>query len=242
MRDISIIITAYNYEDYIEECIESCLNQDTSCNYEIIIVDDGSTDNTGSLISKYQSEQVKVYSIKNGGIEKASNFGIKKSAGKYIVRVDADDKLEKQYIETVYHEIKNSDADFVYSNYRILDQNSRITEEITLPSFDVDEIRQRGDFQATGTLFKKNALEAVGFFSEETPNCGLENYELILKLLEWGAKGNHVEQFLFYYRRHNSNFSELKRKKIIDYGQKLSDRFDLGTYSTNENHPYKLKV
>jgi glycosyltransferase involved in cell wall biosynthesis len=245
MIDVSIIITAYNYEHYIEECLESCINQEGGvvCSYEVIVVDDGSSDDTLKKAKQYESDMVRVFTKENGGIEEAANFGIRKSRGNYIARVDADDKLTSRYLSVLYPVIEEDEGkDFVYADYSILDKDSNVIEEIRLPEFDADEIRQRGDFQATGTLFRRNALEAVNFFSVHTRNCGLENYELIIKLLQNGATGKHVDELLFYYRRHETNFSEVRRKQIINYGKKLFREYGLGAYRTNQYHPYKLKL
>ena len=74
--DVSIVIITYNYEKYLNECIESCLAQlPSGLNYEILIVDDGSTDGTHKILSRTFPEILKIYRIKNSGIERASNFG-----------------------------------------------------------------------------------------------------------------------------------------------------------------------
>jgi glycosyltransferase involved in cell wall biosynthesis len=239
MVEVSIVITAYNYERYIAECIESCLSQETLIPFEVIVVDDGSTDGTLNIASKYTSPKLRVFTKPNGGIEAASNFGIVKARGKYIVRVDADDKLHRYYLDTMLSKTSN-EFDFVYPNYYIFNSQSEVTEQVILPAFDIGEICKRGDFLATGTLFSKKALERVGYYSEEYRNCGLENYELILKLIAGGSKGKLIEEPLFYYRRHDLNISELKRDKIVDYGRNLFIKLGLGEYSTNQYHPYKL--
>lgn len=241
MIKVSIIITSYNYEKYIERCIASCLQQKDFSDFEVIVVDDGSIDNTKLILEEY-SGKINFYLNNNQGIELASNFGISKAKGEYIVRVDADDMLKEDYLINVYEQIKNSQADFVYSEYFLIDSNDEIIAQKKLPQFNVKEIRLRGDFLATGTLYKKSILNQVGLYNDKTKNSGLENYELILKLLSNNYKGFCINKPLFYYRRHSENVSIKRKSFIIKYGQKLSKKFKLSDYNTNENHPWGLKL
>jgi len=91
--DASIIITSFNYENYIEKCIESCINQNTTYQYEVILIDDGSTDSTHKIIEKY-SDKINIVKQNNSGLESAANKGISRSCADYFVRVDADDYLD----------------------------------------------------------------------------------------------------------------------------------------------------
>jgi len=237
---VSIIITSYNYERYIKECIESCLYQ-TFDDYEIIVIDDGSTDNTNNiLVNYYENEKIKIFNNTNGGIENASNFGINKAQGKYIVRVDADDILDKNFLKKLTSIIETKDIAFIYSNYWIINEYSNIIKEVILPNFSISEIIKRGDFLATGTLYKKEIIQKIGYYNERNKNCGLENYELILKLLLENNKGYLVNKPLFYYRRHSSNISFQKKYEIINYGNNLFSNLKLGNYTTNKFHPYGL--
>src|SRR2546430_10111904 len=90
MCDISVILSVYNGEEYLKECIESILVQ-TFKSFEFIIVDDGSTDNSKSIINSYNDPRIKLISQKNQGLASALNTGIKHAQGKYIARMDADD-------------------------------------------------------------------------------------------------------------------------------------------------------
>lgn len=242
MVDVSIIITAYNYDLYIEECVSSCLNQTGNYSFEVIVIDDGSSDDTRIIAEGMvgANSNLFVHSIQNSGIEKASNFGFRHAKGKYIVRVDADDKLHPQYLEYTVPVIQKNNADFVYTNYFIIDKLGEITERMSLPAFNWSEIIERGDFLATGTLYNAETLKRIGMYNEKYKNCGLENYELMLNFYRAGCTGILVEKDLFYYRRHNLNISELKRNKIIEYGRQLFRRTNLGEFKTNGFHPYKL--
>ena len=95
--DISIVITTYNYQHYIQQCLESCLEQNTDLDYEVIIVNDGSTDKTQEILDKFKDqERLTLIEIQNSGIEKASNKGFLYAKGEFIVRLDADD-MQCQY-------------------------------------------------------------------------------------------------------------------------------------------------
>lgn len=236
------MITTYNYADYIKDCLDSCLNQDNHClEYEVIVVDDGSTDQTPSILNEYSDSRLRKYRTKNCGIEKASNFGFGKSDGKFIVRVDADDKLGSSYLHDIQPHLEEKFG-FFYADYDVINSEGDVIEEIKLPDFEPKEIFQRGDFLATGTLYSAKVLKWIGGYSTDTKNSGLENYELILRLINIGVKGKHIPQRLFAYRRHSFNISSTKIKQIISYGQSLFLQFGWGSYTTNEYHPYKLKM
>ena len=138
--------------------------------------------------------------------------------------------------------IENSGYAFVYSNYYIFDANSKIIDKSELPPFDKEEVFKRGDFLATGTLYRKKSLKNVEFYSENIKNCGLENYELILKIINESFEGALNEEHLFYYRRHSMNLSEKKKKKIVSYGKSLMKTTYNREYETNKFHPYNLEL
>lgn len=242
MKLFSIIITTYNYGKYIDACLLSCLHQNNFTDFEVIVVDDGSTDETKEKLEKYNDTGLRVFSNENAGIEAASNFGIKKAHGKFVVRVDADDKLGNDFLYEMSKAIVNDQVQFYYPNYAIIDGDNNVIEEISLPRFNKEEIFSRGDFLATGTAYNREGLFKMGLYSEKVRNCGLENYELILKMLQNNYSGKLVEKSLFYYRRHETNLSETRRENIIDYGKCLLKEMGLGEYTTNSNHPYKLVI
>lgn len=100
--DFSIIIPIYNCEKYLSRCIDSVLNQNYN-NFELILVDDGSTDNSGLICDEYskKNSQIKTLHKTNEGVSKARNVGIENSKGKYIIFLDSDDYLSKDYFEEI---------------------------------------------------------------------------------------------------------------------------------------------
>ncbi len=109
---VSIIVPVYNSENYLKECLDSVLCQ-TYTNLEIILVDDGSTDNSASICDNYagSDERIKVFHKNNGGLSDARNFGVEKSTCDYITWVDCDDVLLPQYVELLYRALKENNAD-----------------------------------------------------------------------------------------------------------------------------------
>lgn len=239
--DLSIIITSFNYEDYIEESIVSCLNQKTNFNFEIIVIDDGSTDNTRNLLEKFKKKCI-ILTIENSGVEAASNYAFKFVNSPYFIRLDADDSFKPLLVETLLNAAHKSQNDFVYSNYDNIDKNGKKIKSVCLPDFSKDEIFNRGDFLATGTIIKSKLYKKYSGYNEKTKNCGLENYEFILKAITNGSKGKRIQENLFNYRVHESNLSSKKRSSLIEYGKVLFQKQNYGNYSTNKNHPYGLEI
>ncbi len=124
---ISIVIPVFNSEKYIERCITSVLNQ-TYKNIEIIIINDGSKDDSETIIKNYTKKdyRIKYYSQENIGVSATRNNGINYAKGKYITFIDSDDYYETKAIEHLYNLIKSSNYDFVRGNYRLKKNNDVI--------------------------------------------------------------------------------------------------------------------
>ena len=102
MPFFSIIIPLYNKEKFIENTIQSALNQ-TFLDFELIVVNDGSTDGSLELVKAFKDQRIKIYSIRNDGVSKARNFGIQKASTNLIVLLDADDLWKSNHLEELYN-------------------------------------------------------------------------------------------------------------------------------------------
>lgn len=115
--DLSIIIPAYNAELYIGECLDSVVNQSVKYKIEILIIDDGSTDNTDRIIHSYSNDNIKYIKQRNQGVSVARNTGLNKAQGKYILFVDADDVLCDGSIDIMLDNIYYYNADIVVGSF-----------------------------------------------------------------------------------------------------------------------------
>lgn len=126
MKKISVIVPVYNSEKYIERCLTSIINQ-TYKNIEIIIINDGSTDNSQGIIDKYVKENqntIKTYQTKNNGVASARNLGIEKVTGDYFLFVDSDDYIEQNLIEKLNSIIEKEKVDIVKYKMKIIKENN----------------------------------------------------------------------------------------------------------------------
>ena len=159
---VSIIIPVYNSEKYIGRCIDSILNQ-TYTNYELILIDDGSTDNSLKILNDYKKKdnRIRVYSQKNKGVAITRNRGIKLSNGQYICFIDNDDYIENKYLENLVSNCCNND--FVIGGYkRVSDDKILFKKKLKNTNFSKFE-----NVAPWGKLIKKSYLinNKIEFFS-----------------------------------------------------------------------------
>lgn len=122
--ELSIIVPIFNVEEYVEECIESIINQNTNILFEIILVNDGSTDNSRMKIEKYSNiNNVVIIDQKNSGLSSARNVGLKIAKGKYIMFIDSDDYIEEDFINRLYNYVDKNMLDVVFSGYKVLNSD-----------------------------------------------------------------------------------------------------------------------
>jgi glycosyltransferase involved in cell wall biosynthesis len=132
----SIVIPAYNVEKYINECLASLMNQ-TYDNFEAIIVNDGSTDNTEKVIEKYLTDKrFKCYKKKNGGLSDARNFGVKKAKGDYLLFLDSDDYYDTNILKNLNDELNKEAVDVLRYQVARVYENSDLVSEVIGTTFD----------------------------------------------------------------------------------------------------------
>ena len=194
---VSIIIPAYNCEDYIAETLDSVLAQ-TYQDWECIVVNDGSTDNTLSIVKKYAStdNRIKSLSQENQGPSVARNNAIAHSSGEYILPLDADDLIEPTYIEeavSVFVSIPETKLVYCRADYF----GTRKGEWI-LPQYDYNDLIWENSIFCTA-MFRRTDYENTDGYN---PNMiyGLEDWDFWLKLLRPEDKVIQINSILFHYR------------------------------------------
>lgn len=140
----SIIIPVYNVEQYLRECLDSIVVQ-TYCNFEVILIDDGSTDSSGKICDDYvtNNPNFKVLHQENAGVSVARNKGLELANGEYVIFVDSDDFIEKTFLEIVIPEIKGYDLLFYGDTYHYLDGNIRTHQPFPSESNDKKNVENR---------------------------------------------------------------------------------------------------
>ena len=212
--DISIIIPAYNAASYIEDCINSVISQ-TKKELEIIIINDGSTDNTLEIVKKYKDKRIKLFTTKNNGIGKTRNMGLKKAQGKYIFFLDSDDYIAKNAMENLYKKAIDLKADIVVGNMlRLKDDNSLTKDEINFPEGNLDNNKTQIfeiPLGPCGKLFRKDILTVN--FSEEYK---YEDVPFTANAIKNSKKTIKCNDYIYYYRIHDNSETTSMDKRVFD--------------------------
>ncbi len=168
---ISVVVAIYNIEKCLRACIESILSQ-THKKLEVILVDDGSTDNSGKICDEFakSDERVIVIHKANGGLSDARNFGINKATAPYITFIDGDDTIEKDYIETLYSTIHSDNSDIAVIGHNIVRKSGIVkkcsSQKITYqPEDALREILydREVDLSAWGKLYKTTLFKKTRY-------------------------------------------------------------------------------
>lgn len=222
--DLSIIVPAYNSSDYIKECISSVLMQKTSYNYELIVINDGSKDDTLEKINLFkENKHLKIITQENKGFSAARNRGIDESLGKYIMFLDSDDLLCENSIEKLIKTAKEKKADIVQGSYYTFNKNGNKFYTNITPTEKNKEISVPGF--PWGKVYKAKLFEKVRFPLDFWYEDTIVNYLLARLSNKYVA----ISDYVYGYRINEKGitFTSKKSKKVLDTYWIIEEMIDL---------------
>ncbi len=225
---VSVIVPVYNTGKFLARCIMSLVNQDCGIDYEIIAVNDGSTDGSGEILENLaaQYDIIRVTDRENGGISRARNAGLMKARGEYVAFVDSDDFVSPQYIGKLYGAAASADADIVCCNYRN-------TDEYGARGLDNFLYRKGGcidgetAFKAAlcdltvrsyvwNKLYRRRLFTAHGI--EFPPDMCFEDFAVVPRLFYYAQRVAFIPDTLYsYVHRRGSITGSIRKKSVEDY-------------------------
>ena len=213
MPKVSVIVPVYNVEKYIEKCLNSLLNQ-TLEDIEIIIVNDGSTDNSKKIIEKYLNNKNIVYIEKeNGGLSSARNYGIPYAKGEYIGFIDSDDYVENTMFEKMYSKAVQEKSDMVECDF--------LWEYPNKVRFDTGKIYENqkraivdGRVVAWNKIIKREVLESTKIKFPE--GLRYEDVEFFYKLIPYLNKISFVKEPLVHYVQRNDSIANTQNERTAE--------------------------
>jgi glycosyltransferase involved in cell wall biosynthesis len=233
---ISVIIPLFNKEKTIYRTVQSVLDQ-TFPQFELLIIDDGSTDDSFNIISNIKDERICIYTKENSGVSDSRNFGIKKACGDYLFLLDADDLIKKECLETLYkltvlypnESVFCGDFETINSNATVSSSSCQLDTQ-TLITEPLKELWRDGVFLRTGNmLVKEQCFDVVGGF--DTRLSYYEDMDHVLNLIR---KFNVVfdPKVIFSYQLEHNHLSSIKVPLSKDWS----------FYASFENKSYYEKL
>lgn len=261
--DLSIIIPVYNVEKYLKKCLESILNQKTNYRYHIVVVNDGSTDNSENILKCYAGiENVTIIHQENGGFSKARNTGLSAVKGRYIMFVDSDDFLPKEAIDALISAAYQIEADIVQGSYLDTDETGEIFSGGTHFKKSSDVMRNgKLTGMAWGKVYRAHLFQYIhfpeGYWYEDTITTALVTH--LAKNIAT------IPEIVYYYRQNSAGItrnSQGKPKSVDTYWvhrRVMQDRNKLGmvtdcafyehllrmvalSYQRTKSEPKKVKI
>lgn len=209
---VSIIITAYNYAQYLPFAIDSALNQNYD-NFEVIVVNDGSPDNTEEVCKSY-GDKIKYIYQENQGLVGARRTGVDASTGEYIMCLDADDEIDPEYVPSCA-DLLDSGCSIACSNW-VEFQNNPENGPDYIHNIDVFHLSYE-DFMIANriivaAMFTKEIYNKVGGYD---PYCklGYEDWELWLNMVRHKARIGVVQKILYFYRKHGPSMVDIAKSR-----------------------------
>lgn len=227
MEKISVIVPIYNVEKYLRDCIESIICQ-TYTNLEIILVNDGSTDNCENICNEYvkKDSRIKLINKGNGGLSSARNAGIDVANGDYLVFIDSDDYVNKSMIEVLRNLLINNNADIAQCEFekfydsKNISDNSTFKETITVKNnkealLSLSKIDGKGvnAVVAWNKIYKKKLFDDIRYPINKIHEDQFTTYKLIYK----ANKIVYTNKKLYYYRQRENSImnSKFDKKRLV---------------------------
>ncbi len=214
MRQITVIICNYNNEKYLKSCLDSICNQSISKKkYDILLIDDCSEDNSINIAQKYHNlENLKIIkNKKNIGLVKSCNKAIKLCKTKYIIRIDSDDYVKKNFIAK-FNAYTKKNYDFIFSNYLIKKKNKLLKKNL--------KKKNLRHLISCSVALKKSNLKKIGLYK----NFFWEEIDLYIRYLKSYSNIKHIEDYLYIYRIHNNNMTNSYNAKKRGWNE-INDKY-----------------
>jgi len=208
MKDplVTVYVTNYNYGSYIEQAVESVLRQ-TFGGFELIIIDDGSTDSSREILRQYDNRpQIRLVFQENKGLNASNNVAVKMARGRYVMRLDADDYLDDNALLVMTSVLEKDPAvALVFPDYYLVDKAGKVVGQERRHNFQTEVTLLDQPAHGACTMIRRDCLIEVNAYSENF-RCQ-DGYDLWLKIVDRYPVRN-VNLPLFYYRQHGGNLTE----------------------------------
>ncbi len=245
--EISIIVPVFNVEKYLSCCLDSLINQNFKKKYEIICINDGSTDSSLDILKRYQNyEKVSIIDQKNKGLSSARNTGIKYAKGKYIMFIDSDDYLKNENVlSLMYNEAEKNELDITIANfeYDFEDKRKNYTKErhsciknkvMSGKKFYDLAIKKKSIMSVVwNKLYKREFLLKNNLFFLE--GVLYEDMEFTPKAFYLAEKVKYIDEVIYMYRQREGSITSNKNINRLD------DYFIIGESLSKFNQKYNSK-
>jgi teichuronic acid biosynthesis glycosyltransferase TuaG len=248
MPFFSVITPAYNAEKYIDATIKSILNQ-TCQDWEMIIVDDESTDQTVDIVTNYckTDSRIKLIKQKNKKQAAARNTGIRVAVGEWISFLDSDDYWLPEMLEIQSKYIKSENPDVIYTGGYLFDNHTGIKEEYQTfygkltPEFMLKELYRSNPVPVQSAIIKASMIRKAGMLDEDLDVVGCEDLDYWIRLAKCGAVFYGINVHQFMYRRHTENISKNIFQMRLGLVTVLIKNFDKSYLEKKEIIPFFYK-
>lgn len=251
---VSIIIPTFNRAAMIGHAIDSALRQDTSP--EIIVVDDGSTDNTASVIDGYAHDRIRYIHKEHGGVSGARNRGVREARGEFIVWLDADDQLDKEALEIYGRVLKDEpDLDILYGQWLLVDERFCEIGRRAFSEYEQSEMLPAMIHGCTvpqgGTMVRRSCFDRVGVFDEDLPYA--EDYDFFARAVAH-CRFRAIDQVVYLCRSHDDHLcghdnvtDRFHEREVVNriverhgYAKVFPDLFESGSEQTEASCLFRM--